>query len=234
MAWRCSAATNAGLVDNLVTANILSTPRIIAAMKATDRAHYSPRRPYDDCPQSLGFGATISAPHMHAHALESLAPMLKPGASVLDIGSGSGYLVAVFSRLVRPGGKVIGVEHIKELNEAAEKRFVADEGTVAKEILQKGEVVFKTSDGRRGCPGEMFDVIHVGAAVPVVPDALLEQLKAPGKMFIPVGDVHEDQYIYEYTKDAVGNLKRERLFGVSYVPLGDVEYYYARGMKLVE
>ncbi|KAK9317465.1 protein-L-isoaspartate O-methyltransferase [Lipomyces starkeyi] len=234
MAWRCSAPTNAGLIDNLTTANILSTPRIIAAMKATDRAHFSPRRPYDDAPQSLGFGATISAPHMHAHALESLAPMLRPGASVLDIGSGSGYLVAVFSKLVRPGGKVVGVEHIKELNEAAERRFVASEGTLAKELVQKGEVVFKTADGRRGCPGEKFDAIHVGASIPVVPDVLIDQLKSPGKMFIPVGDVNEDQYIYEYAKDAEGNLTRERLFGVSYVPLGDVEYYYARGRKLVE
>lgn len=37
---------------------------------------------------------------MHAHAVETLAPFLKPGAKVLDVGSGSGYLCAVFGEMV--------------------------------------------------------------------------------------------------------------------------------------
>lgn len=41
-----------------------------------------------------------AAPHMHAQATEALAHRLKPGAKVLDIGSGSGYLTAVFAHLV--------------------------------------------------------------------------------------------------------------------------------------
>ena len=64
---------------------------------AVDRAHYA--RPvggappdglvaYADRPLPLGFGATISAPHMHAHALEQLR--LRPGMRALDVGAGSG------------------------------------------------------------------------------------------------------------------------------------------------
>ena len=45
---------------------------------------------YEDAPQTIGFAATISAPHMHAHALEYLVDHLKPGARVLDVGCGSG------------------------------------------------------------------------------------------------------------------------------------------------
>jgi protein-L-isoaspartate(D-aspartate) O-methyltransferase len=63
---------------------------------------------------SVGYNVTISAPHMHAHALEMLRDQLIPGARVLDVGSGSGYLTACMARLVQPGGKVIGIEHIPE------------------------------------------------------------------------------------------------------------------------
>lgn len=44
--------------------------------------------------RTIGFGATISAPHMHAHACENLLPFLpKQGeqGAILDVGSGSGY-----------------------------------------------------------------------------------------------------------------------------------------------
>lgn len=78
-----------------------------------DRAHYAPFEPYQDRPQSIGHNATISAPHMHAAACESLLQFLQPGARVLDVGSGSGYLTHVIAELVQPGGKVIGVDHIQ-------------------------------------------------------------------------------------------------------------------------
>lgn len=39
----------------------------------------------------IGFGATISAPHMHAHAVENLLPLISDTGSILDVGSGSGY-----------------------------------------------------------------------------------------------------------------------------------------------
>jgi len=59
-----------------------------------------------DSPQVIGFGATISAPHMHAAALKELEPFIlqKPFARVLDVGSGSGYLTACLSELVRADG----------------------------------------------------------------------------------------------------------------------------------
>jgi protein-L-isoaspartate(D-aspartate) O-methyltransferase len=35
---------------------------------------------YNDNPHEIGYGATISAPHMHAQCLELLQDYLKPGA----------------------------------------------------------------------------------------------------------------------------------------------------------
>jgi protein-L-isoaspartate(D-aspartate) O-methyltransferase len=46
-------------------------------------------------PKPIGSAATISAPHMHAHALELLKDKLKPGNKVLDVGCGSGYLLVI-------------------------------------------------------------------------------------------------------------------------------------------
>ena len=49
-------------------------------MKAVDRKNYCTFNPYVDSPQSIGYGTTISAPHMHAHTLELLGSKLIEGA----------------------------------------------------------------------------------------------------------------------------------------------------------
>ena len=63
MAWRCSGATNAALVDNLRNARLVKTAAVESALKATDRACYVPAalraRAYDDAPQPIGWNATI-------------------------------------------------------------------------------------------------------------------------------------------------------------------------------
>lgn len=69
-------------------------------MLAVDRCFFAPRDPYVDSPQGIGYGVTISAPHMHAHALEVLKDHLKVGCRVLDVGSGSGYLTACMAMMV--------------------------------------------------------------------------------------------------------------------------------------
>lgn len=95
MAWRSSGRTHAELVHRLRQHGIIRTQRVYDALLAVDRGGYSKWSPYEDAPQTIGSGATISAPHMHAYALESLHSKLVPGAKVLDVGSGSGYLTAV-------------------------------------------------------------------------------------------------------------------------------------------
>ena len=96
MAWRCSSNSQQGLVQNMRKWNIIRKEEVFKAMITTDRKYYAPTDPHEDRPQYIGFGATISAPHMHANALEFLLDqVMKENSRILDVGSGSGYLQMV-------------------------------------------------------------------------------------------------------------------------------------------
>ncbi len=117
---------------------------------------------------------------MHASAAESLLPFLYPGARVLDVGSGSGYLTHVLSNLVGPNGRVIGVDHIQGLVDLATNNM--SRSAEGKEMLRTGQVALVKADGRKGWKeGAPYDAIHVGAAALEAHASLLEQLKAPGR-----------------------------------------------------
>lgn len=214
-----------------------------------DRAHYATMSPYQDSPQSIGHGATISAPHMHAAAVESLLPHLlpdQPGPSpspprrVLDVGSGSGYLTHVLAELVGEGGLVVGVEHISALRDLGDANMRAS--ARGRDLLAAGRVRFVVGDGRKGWVEEedgagagagagaggegSWDAIHVGASAVRVHEELVRQLRAPGRLFIPVDDDEDGggsggQHIWTVDKDAEGRVTRKKLFGVRYVPLTD-------------
>ncbi|KAJ6443493.1 metal homeostatis protein bsd2 [Purpureocillium lavendulum] len=236
MAWRCSGGTNAALVDNLWRHGLIADPTVKEAFLRVDRAHYSPTLPYDDSPQAIGHAATISAPHMHASAVEHVLPYLLPSAEnpaprALDVGSGSGYLTHVMAELVGDRGMVVGLEHIKPLRDLGESNM--GKSPEGRAMLQSGRARFRVGDGRLGlredarqgeeAGGTGWDVIHVGASAREVHPQLLSQLKSPGCMFIPVDDDEGgySQHVWRITKDKDGNVIKDRLFGVRYVPLTD-------------
>jgi protein-L-isoaspartate(D-aspartate) O-methyltransferase len=156
---------------------------------------------------------------MHASAAEHLLPLLSPGARVLDIGSGSGYLTAVLAALVGPTGRVIGIDHIAPLVELARSNFAAS--ARGRQMLDSGQVRFVQGDGRKGWEdGAPYDAIHVGAAAAEHHAELTAQLKAPGRLFVPVKEEGQ-QWVFVIDKKSDGSVVRERLFGVQYVPLTD-------------
>jgi len=101
-----SGTSQRDLVRALRRRGVVSSPAVAAALSAIDRQYYVPRvfveAAYVDKPLPIGFNATISAPHMHAMAIELLRPSLGPGSSVLDVGSGSGYLCSALAALLAP------------------------------------------------------------------------------------------------------------------------------------
>jgi protein-L-isoaspartate(D-aspartate) O-methyltransferase len=149
---------------------------------------------------------------MHASACESLFTYLQPGARVLDIGSGSGYLTAVLAHLVGPSGVVIGIDHIQPLVDVANANMA--KSASGRQMLESGQVRFVKGDGRRGYKeGAPYDATEHHAE-------LTEQLKAPGRLFVPVEEGHL-QHIYVVEKKEDGSVERKKLYGVQYVPLTD-------------
>ena len=89
---------------------------------------------------------------MHAHASEYLLTYLQPGSKVLDVGSGSGYLTAIFHHLVSPGngqpaGKVVGIDHIAELVDWSVENLKKDGLGPA---LESSQIEMVAGDGRKG------------------------------------------------------------------------------------
>ncbi|TPX34924.1 hypothetical protein SmJEL517_g02592 [Synchytrium microbalum] len=225
MAWRCSGKSNLELITNMRDNELIKQERVFNAMTKIDRAKYCPAFPYEDSPQVIGYGATISAPHMHAHALELLLDKLTPGSKVLDVGSGSGYLTSCFAELVGPSGKVVGIDHIDELVEMSQRNIMSDHP----EYLEDGRIVLVAGDGRQGYVNESpYDAMHVGAAADGVPQALFDQLKVGGRLIVPVGAMNGHQVLTQFDKKEDGKIEEHELMNVIYVPLTTAKFQRLR------
>jgi protein-L-isoaspartate(D-aspartate) O-methyltransferase len=117
---------------------------------------------------------------------------LAPGARVLEVGTGLGYQAAVMAEI---GAEVWSVEIVEEFAEAAKARLQA----------LGHHVDVRVGDGSRGWPEHQpFDAILVTAAALTPPQALLDQLKAGGRMVLPIGDKEEQQLtVIEKAQDGV-------------------------------
>eukprot|EP00750_Incisomonas_marina_P024936 INCI5233.2.p1 GENE.INCI5233.2~~INCI5233.2.p1 ORF type:complete len:313 (+),score=35.97 INCI5233.2:15-953(+) len=212
-AWHCSSSSNDGLVSNLQDGGLISDPRVRRAMQAVDRGDYAPNHPYDDRPIYLGYNATISAPHMHAHALELLADSAgKSGARVLDVGCGSGYLVAALAHLDGTNtSQVHGIDVIPELVEMSKRNTAKTEA--GSTLMETERIVFVLADGWAGLPDKApFDAIHVGAAAREVPEQLVAQLAPGGRMIIPVGADGGAQEYLQIDRGHDGELTQKNTF----------------------
>jgi protein-L-isoaspartate(D-aspartate) O-methyltransferase len=213
MSWRCSGRSNAELVTNLANAGIIKSTAVISAMRAVDRGFYAPAQPYQDAPQTIGYNATISAPHMHGYALEWLAEHLRPGSTALDVGCGSGYLTAVMAEMC---GSCHGIDHIEGLVALSRENILKGNPS----LLDEGRATLRVRDGFQGLAEcGPYDAIHVGAAAPSLPPALVAQLKCGGKLVIPVGPDGGAQEILAVEKGADGRVTETPLLGVRYIPL---------------
>ncbi|VDN98047.1 unnamed protein product [Rodentolepis nana] len=211
MSWRSTGRTNEELVNNLRSHNVISSDRVHSVMMTVDRGYFIGHNPYEDRPQSIGYSATISAPHMHAYTLNVLEPKLQPGARVLDVGSGSGILTACFALMVGPNGLAVGIEHVEELTHLSARNI---QNWLNSRPMYNGSAVdctlgnnilLVTGDGRQGYPPHApYDLIHVGAAAPSIPQEVilhcfycLSHLLCLKTIFVIILQDHRSYQIFE-------------------------------------
>lgn len=214
---RGSIDKNKVLVEHLKQCGRIKSKKVAEVMETIDRGLFVPdgSLPYVDSPMPIGYNATISAPHMHAACLEVLEKHLQPGMLALDVGSGTGYLTACFAMMVGPQGRAVGVEHIPELVTSSIENI---KRSAASSSLKDGSLSIHVTDGRLGWPElAPYDAIHVGAAAPEIPQALIKQLKPGGRLVIPVGTVSQELQVVDKLDDGSVTIRTE--FPVRYVPL---------------
>ncbi len=171
--------------------------RVYNAIKNVPRHLFVPERyrseAYVDTPLPIGYGQTISAPHMVAIMCELLD--IKEGEKILEVGTGCGYHAAVTAELVGSKGMVVSIERIPELAEIAKKNLSA---------LSYDNVLVVVGDGSLGYPEEApYDKIYVTASAPDVPRPLIDQLRVGGKMVIPIGENYQNLYVVEKEENRI-------------------------------
>jgi protein-L-isoaspartate(D-aspartate) O-methyltransferase len=200
-------ALREAMVRETVVARDVQDPRVIAAMRKVPRHEFVPeaqrRHAYEDAPLPIGHGQTISQPYIVAIMAENA--QIRPGAKVLEIGTGSGYGAAVLAELAK---EVYTIEILDPLAVEAGKTL---------DRLGYGNVHVRSGDGYRGWPEEApFDAIVVTAAPPEVPAPLKDQLKVGGKLVCPVGT--RTQWLRVITRTPEGFVE-EPLLQVRFVPM---------------
>mmetsp|Transcript_14379 Transcript_14379/g.35061 ORF Transcript_14379/g.35061 Transcript_14379/m.35061 type:complete len:203 (-) Transcript_14379:387-995(-) len=165
----------------------------------------------------------ISAPHIHASALELLSSFSSKGSKVLDIGSGTGYVTACLARM---GAEVIGIEHMKGLVEQSLKNIRRNHS----DLLESKQVRILVGDAReldKRIEGTKFDAIHCGAAVEKLPQYMWSSLKDGGRIVLPIGPEDGPQYLTYVDKKSEqvpSNKDMHMLFRVLYVPITNTKW----------
>jgi protein-L-isoaspartate(D-aspartate) O-methyltransferase len=183
--------------------------RVLRAMAKVLRHEFVPIevQPYAylNTPIPIGFDKTISQPLMVAVMTDLLA--LKRDDVVLEIGTGLGYQAALLAELART---VYSVEIIDELAQPAMQR-----------LKRQGyaNVEVRVGNGCFGWPEHApFDKVIVTAAPDLIPPPLINQLKAGGRMVIPVGLPNAQQLVVA-EKDLNGRVTTKEIMGVRFSPL---------------
>jgi protein-L-isoaspartate(D-aspartate) O-methyltransferase len=178
--------------------------RVLKALAKVPRHEFVPVevRPYAylNRPLPIGFDKTISQPLMVAVMTDLLE--LKPDDVVLEIGTGLGYQAAVLAELA---GRIYSVEIIDELAQRAVQRLKREGYT---------NIEVRVGNGYSGWPEQApFDKIIVTAAPDLIPPPLINQLKAGGRMVIPVG-LPDAQQLVVVDKDLNGRVTTKEIIQV--------------------
>ena len=157
--------------------NVLDTD-ILELLHVVKREHFVPAAyqnlAFADVEIPLPGGQAMFSPKIEARILEEIR--VKKHETVLEIGTGSGYMAAL---LAHRGAKVTSVEINNENRVLAQKNL-------ARAGIQNVTVV--EGNGAEGWSnGAPYDVIVISGALEVLPEALLKEVKVGGRIAAIVG-----------------------------------------------
>ena len=188
-----------GIRDKAVLAAMASVPRHLFVEEGLIPSAY------EDMPLPIGFGQTISQPYIVALMTQLLE--VSPGMRVLEISTGSGYQAAILDAM---GLDVYSVERVRELHFRTSTFFMRHKFR---------NIRLKLADGTLGWPeAGPFDRIIITAGGPEIPAPLLEQLKEPGILLLPLGADRRTQNLVRVIREE-GEVRQETLAPVAFVDL---------------
>jgi protein-L-isoaspartate(D-aspartate) O-methyltransferase len=193
----------------------INDPNVLRAMQTVPRHAFVRKSEenvsYSDSALPIEYEQTISQPYVVAFMTQVLN--LKPDYKVLEIGTGSGYQAAICAEIAK---EVYTIEIVEGLAKIAQARL---------EELGYKNVFVKFGDGYYGWKEHApYDAIISTAAAGRVPQPLIDQLKPGGRMIIPIGSASGYQELEIITKDKDGNIKKESVLVVRFVPMtGEIQ-----------
>ena len=152
--------------------------RVLDLMLAVPREQFVPlsynKLAFADTEIPLGHGQRMLPPRMDGRILQALD--IQPTDSVLEIGTGSGYLTAL---LAKSAHHVWSLDTIAGFSKQADAKLAA---------LNIENVTLETSDAFGDHSSKaMYDVIAITGALPALYDALLHKLNVGGRLFAVIG-----------------------------------------------
>lgn len=154
-------------------------PQVLDLLFVVKREDFTPpayrNLAFADMEIPLGSGQVMLAPKIEAKMLQELS--VKKTDKVLEIGTGSGYMAAL---LAARAEHVVTVEIRPELAAMAKANLERDGFT---------NVSVEVGNGAEGWSQRgPYDAIVVSGSLPVVPAALLKQLRVGGRLAVVVGE----------------------------------------------
>jgi protein-L-isoaspartate(D-aspartate) O-methyltransferase len=197
------------MVESQIRAWEVLDSRVLDLIAATPREDFVPavyrNLAFADINIPLGYEQVMMTPKLEGRLLQALD--IQPADTVLEVGTGSGYLTALLARLA---SHVFSVEIFPDLTRAAASRLAAH--GIRNVTLEPG-------DAARGWDQHApYDVIAVTGSLPELPQAFPESLRVGGRMFVVLGrsPVMEATLM---TRESRSGWRREVLFETDLPPL---------------
>jgi protein-L-isoaspartate(D-aspartate) O-methyltransferase len=153
--------------------------QVLDTMNGVPREAFVPERyatlAFADTNIPLGQGQVMMAPKVEGRLLQALA--IEPSDTVLEVGTGSGYLTACLARLAR---HVTSLDIRPEFVESAAARLA--EHAIVNVHTRAGDALKDTGD-------EHYNAIAVTGSLPVLQQQFRNNLKIGGRMFVITGDL---------------------------------------------